>query len=226
MAPMRRLTICSAVLALGLCAGAPALATDWNGVNWRGLTLEMQTYLCGRDAAPQWCPEWRKWSYERIGTAPNYAAELEEIRRKAAPPKPQDREKTVPDEVWKAVVAKVAAIAPDADDLATIEKRAKDDSDAGAYEILAYIYARGFGVANDLEKAYEYYGQAFIRGANHVKPNLDNLWKQLDADAQARMRQMFEKAAGFATAGAAKPAPAPASKTAPAAKPRTARAAR
>jgi len=37
------------------------------------------------------------------------------------------------------VAAKVAAIAPDAADLETINKRAKDDCDAGAYEVLAYI---------------------------------------------------------------------------------------
>ena len=123
------------------------------------------------------------------------------------------------------MVAKVAEIAPNADDLETIQKRAKDDGDASAYEVLAYIYARGFGVPNDIEKSYEYYGQAFIRGAVHVKPNLDNLWKQLEPEAQGRMRQMFEKAAMFATGGAAKTAPGSATSAAPGSAPSAAPAA-
>jgi len=74
MAPMHRLTLSSAVVALTAWVGTTAFTAGWNNVNWRGLTLEVQTYLCGRDAAPQWSPEWRKWSYDRVGRAPDYAA--------------------------------------------------------------------------------------------------------------------------------------------------------
>ena len=101
----------------------------------------------------------------------------------------------MPDDQWKAVVARIAGAKPTEVDLEIVRKRAFRDGDPAAFEILGYVNATGWGATADYEKAYEYYGMAFLAGATHAKENMDRLWTQLSEDARSRLTAKFEKSA-------------------------------
>jgi len=80
-------------------------------------------------------------------------------------------------------------------DLEIVKRRALDDGDPAALEILGYVYASGWGAAIDYGRAYEYYGRAYMAGATHVKTNLDGLWPVLTSAQRRRLKTLFEDAA-------------------------------
>ena len=182
-----------------------ALESDWNDVNWRAISYDMRVYLCSRETQPVWCPDWNAWAERNISKKPVYKsdrqlereraeakrrAEAERIRKLEAAKQPK---RVVPDQIWNAVVKRLATTPPSAQDFQTVTTRAFKDGDAGALELLGYFYAKGYGVEANYEKAYEYYALAFLAGATHVRENMDNLWPSLIAEARARMRTQFDK---------------------------------
>ena len=65
------------------------------------------------------------------------------------------------------------------DDVAFIARRARDANDPQAMEVLGFLYGRGLAVRRDPVEAYRWYGHALMRGATHVKENMDLLWSEV-----------------------------------------------
>ena len=184
---------------------AGALESDWNDVNWRAISYDMRVYLCSREAPPVWCPEWNAWAERNKFKLPVYKsdrqleqeridakrkAEAKRLRKLEAAKNPK---RVVSDQIWNAVVKRLATRAPSPQDYKTVTTRAFKDGDANAFELLGFFHAKGYGVETNYEKAYEYYALAFLAGATHVRENMDKLWPSLIAEAKSRMRKQFDK---------------------------------
>ena len=108
----------------------------------------MRVYLCAREAPPVWCPELRVTGSSRRST--NLIA-----NSKARQPKPRKAEaervlevakqpkRVISDQIWKAVVKRLATTVPTAQDYKTVTTRAFKDGDATALELLGYFHATG-----------------------------------------------------------------------------------
>jgi hypothetical protein len=161
--------------------------SDWEELAWSELTTARATVICLSDQPASWCGEW--WESRSIEIAKNTpAAELEESE-------PEEKPKAVPDADWEALLHRVSTRPPNPADLGTLSLRAKEDADPAAMELLGYAYAAGWGVEQDYARAYEYYGLAFVAGASHVKPNLDELWTFLEPEQRQRLKGMFPASA-------------------------------
>ncbi len=188
---------------VAIAGASRALESDWNDVNWRAISYDMRVYLCAREAPPVWCPDWIAWSKHNKDKPPNYKsdrqleseaaeaarkAESERVRKLEVAKQPK---RVISDQIWKAVVKRLATTAPTAQDYKTVTTRAFKDGDATALELLGYFHATGYGVETNYEKAYEYYALAFLAGAKHVRANMTELWPSLIREAQARMSKRF-----------------------------------
>ena len=180
-----------------------ALESDWNDVNWRAISYDMRVYLCARVAPPVWCPDWLACANLNKVKPPNYKtdrqleseaaaaarkAEAERVRRLEAAKRPK---RVISDQIWYAVVKRLAKIPPSDQDYKTVTTRAFKDGDAAAFELLGYFHATGYGVKTDDEKAYEYYALAFLADGKHVRANMNELWPSLIREVQERMRKKF-----------------------------------
>ena len=188
---MKHRALILVVVAALACVAMPAAGESrWDSVDWQSLTEEFRYALCSHERPPNWCPEWSAWISEEVGSGGALAKPekkpVEEV--KAEPTVPS---KAVPDEVWTPLVRKWAGRPPTQDEIELAEKRANEDGDPAAFEMLGYFYSAGWGPAIDLEKAYAKYASAFLAGATHVKKNLDILWPQLSTEEQARMQSAF-----------------------------------
>ncbi len=186
--------------------GSPgALESDWNDVNWRAISYDMRIYLCAREAPPQWCPEWNKWAKRNKFKLPVYKTDRQfdkeriEAARKAKAERLHKLEvaktpkRVISDQIWQAVIKRLATSPPTAQDHSTVNTRAFKDGDPAALELLGYFYATGYGVDLNYEKAYEFYALAYLAGAQHVRANMDELWTLLVREAQTRMREKFDR---------------------------------
>ena len=208
---MRRIIRRSVLLGVGIAAlfvswagAASALESDWNDVNWRGLSYDLRVYLCAREAPPGWCPEWNAWAERNKVKPPTYKSdrqlerEAAEAARKAKAERlsrlelAKQPKRNVPDQIWNAVIKRLKTTPPSAQDYQTVTTRAFKDGDPAALELLGYFHAKGYGVEINYEKAYEYYALAFVAGATHVRTNMAQLWPSLIREAQLRMREKFK----------------------------------
>jgi hypothetical protein len=191
------------VVLLVTAAEPRALESDWNDVNWRAISHDMRVYLCTREAPPVWCPDWNAWSQRNKAKPPNYKtdrqleseaaeavrkAEAERVRKLEAAKQPK---RVISDQIWKAVVKRLATTAPSVQDYKTVTTRAFKDGDASALELLGYFHATGYGVETNYENAYEYYALAFLAGAKHVRINMTELWPSLIREAKGRINKKF-----------------------------------
>ncbi len=184
---------------------AIALESDWNDVNWRAISYDMRIYLCAREAPPQWCPEWNEWAKRNKFKLPVYKTDrqVDEERIEAARRAKAERlrklevaktpKRVISDQIWQAVIKRLAIIPPTSQDYQTVNTRAFKDGDPAALELLGYFYATGYGVDLNYEKAYEFYALAHLAGAQHVRTNMDELWALLVREAQTRMREKFDR---------------------------------
>lgn len=184
-------------LTLGAHAAAGEMGptpSDWEKLVWSELTTARATLICLSDQPASWCGEWWESRDTEIAEktpeiAKNTpAAELEDSE-------PVEKPKAVPDADWEALLHRVSTRPPNPADFETLSLRAKEDADPAAMEVLGYAYAAGWGVEQDYARAYEYYGLAFVAGASHVKPNLDQLWTYLAPEQRQRLKGMFQASA-------------------------------
>lgn len=79
-------------------------------------------------------------------------------------------------------------------DIITLERRAFEDKDPTAFEMLGYSYAVGWGRQKNLAMGYQYYGLGLIQGVASARENLDNLWLFLSEDEQRFIQFRFQRA--------------------------------
>ncbi len=189
------------VLALGARASAGEngpTPSDWETFDWAELNTARANYICLSDQPASWCGEWWESRATQVAkTGPDANDETERYGPPAppAPPAINEKSKAVSDATWDAVLKRVATRPPNAADFKSISLRADEDADPAAMEVLAYAYASGWGVAQDYAIAYKYYGRAFLAGASHVKPNLDQIWTFLTPEQQQSVEGLFAAAA-------------------------------
>jgi hypothetical protein len=198
-------------LTLGLTLGAHASAgengptpSDWEKFDRTELTTARAAYICLSDQPASWCGQWWESRATQVankdaeagmdGPEPYGPPAPPGTSKAGKPPEPEEKPKTVSDADWEALLKRVATRPPNPADFKTLSLRAGEDADPAAMEILAYAYAAGWGVARDYAKAYTYYGQAFLAGASHVKPNLDQIWSFLTPEQRQRLKGSFAAA--------------------------------
>lgn len=195
-----RLLCAAAIIVPFLTLGAHASAgengptpSDWENFDWAELTTARAAYICLSEQPASWCGQW--WE-SRATQVTKKAPDAE--KEETAPARPaalDEKPKMVSDDDWNALLKRVAAAPPNPADFKTLSLRAREDADPAAMEVLAYAYAAGWGVAQDYAMAYKYYGRAFLAGASHVKPNLDQIWAYLTPEQQQRLKGSFADAA-------------------------------
>ena len=167
--------------------------SDWESFDWAELTTARATYICLSDQPASWCGQW--WE-SRATQVTKKEPEATDEAGPYGPPRPPALEKNpkrVSDADWEALLQRVATAPPNPADFSTLSLRANEGADPAAMEVLGYAYAAGWGVAQDYAKAYGYYGRAFLAGASHVKPNLDQIWTVLTPAQQQRLKVSFEE---------------------------------
>lgn len=178
---------------------------------WGGLALALATLEAASAAGPAIEPPLDllepSWDSESalgdIAPASGPEAPREDAAAPAPVPEPEGPHgpppappKAVPDAAWAALLDGIEGRPPNGQELAFIERRANQDHDPVALELLGFAHARGWGAPTDYELAYEYYGRAFLAGVAWVKPNLDALWSFLDPEAQVRLKLRFDGPGG------------------------------
>ncbi len=214
----------AAIIVLFLTLGAHASAgengpmpSDWEKFDRTELTTVRAVFICLSDQPASWCSQWwesratqakkkepepesepgsgsKSASGSESASGSNSASGKKETEP-LEPPALEGKPKTVSDADWDALIQRVAAAPPNPADFKMLSLRASEDADPAAMEVLGYAYAAGWGVAKDYAEAYLYYGRAFLAGAGHVKPNLDQIWTVLTPEQQRRFRTLFVAAA-------------------------------
>lgn len=170
--------------------------SDWETFDWAELSTARATYICLSDQPASWCGQWwenRATQVTKKGSGSESESESE--KDETEPTEPDEKPKTVSDADWEALLKRVATAPPNPADFSTLSLRANEGADPAAMEVLGYAYAAGWGVAQDYAKAYGYYGRAFLAGASHVKPNLDQIWTVLTPAQRQRLKSLFVAAA-------------------------------
>ncbi len=147
-------------------AGAeePAEKSPWSHGLWRDSSPVMRAYACAHASrAPDWCQ--RKDDTEKV-----YEAPLDEVF---------GPHYSVDDARWLKMMQDPDPQGFTKNDVAFIVRRARDAQDPQAMEVLGFLYGRGLGVRRDPVEAYRWYGHALLRGATHVKENMDLLWSEI-----------------------------------------------
>ena len=204
LAGRTRLWCAAAIIVPFLMLGAQASAgengptpSDWESFDWAELTSARATYICLSDQPASWCGQW--WESRATQVTKKVSESQSEAEKKEAepygPPALDEKPKMVSDADWEALLQRVATAPPNAADFRTLSLRAGEDADPAAMEVLGYAYAEGWGVAQDYAMAYRYYGRAFLAGARHVKPNLDQIWPFLTPEQQQSLKGLFAAAA-------------------------------
>jgi len=161
-------------------------------LDWWKIDPNMVTFLCLPDRKPAWCGD------AEAGVRPPPPEPppppRERRRRGEPPPPPPPPPKSVSDDDWRGLVDEMARRGARTTELVTMERRAFEDGDADAFELLGYIYATGRGPTRDYAAAYQYYGLALVGGKAEVRTNLDQIWPFMDEAEQRFVRFRFERA--------------------------------
>ncbi len=192
----------AAIIVPFLTLGAHATAgengptpSDWEKFDWAELRTARATYICLSDQPASWCGQWWESRATRATKKEPGATDEAGPYGRRRPPALDESPKRVSDADWEALLQRVATAPPNPGDFKTLSLRAREDADPAAMEVLAYAYAAGWGVAQDYAAAYTYYGRAFLAGAGHVKPNLDQIWGFLTPEQRQRLKGSFAAAA-------------------------------
>ncbi len=164
--------------------------SDWEAFVWAELTTARAAYICLSDQPASWCGEWWESRATQISKEMSESPSVVEAGKDDTD-RDEKQPKTVSDPEWEALLKRVATRPPNRADFKTLSLRADEDADPAAMEVLGYAYAAGWGVAQDYAMAYKYYGRAFLAGAKHVKPNLDQVWTSLTPAQQQHLKGLF-----------------------------------
>lgn len=155
--------------------------SPWNDELWRSAGPEMKAYICSHAShGPSWCSH----NKESLTVYP------------APVPEMFGPNFTADDIRWLRLVAEGDPADFSPDDVAFIERRANQQGDPKAMEILGFLHATGTAIGQDPVKAYRWYGRAYMAGELQVKPNMDLLWTTIDSEhrpAVAELQALFAK---------------------------------
>lgn len=183
----------AALLAAGAASAAAQNLPLGAGLDWQKVAPDVRTFLCLPDQRPAWCGDALKAPPPSPASAP---AEPPRTRGAPASAPAGPPAKSVADTDWQALLAALGQRPPNAADIATMERRAFEDRDASAFEVLGYAFATGWGRPMNYARAYEYYGLALVAGRESVRPNLDEIWRFLDDAQRQFLKFRFERAFG------------------------------
>ncbi|MPZ12216.1 MAG: hypothetical protein GEU89_18695 [Kiloniellaceae bacterium] len=141
---------------------ADPASSPWEHPLWHNATTAMRLYVCEHARrAPSWC-----------GATP-------ELPDNAALPTPQGPPLLEEDAEWLAFLetAEPASLSPQ--QVVRVRRRATEQRDPQAMEILGYLHAEGLSVGRDYAEAYRWYGLAFLSGEKRVQPNMEVVWQLL-----------------------------------------------
>jgi len=150
---------------------------------------------CSTLLPPTWCPDWYAAMKELTDT-PEYREPADAL---AAERIRDLNELAAAARAWKQAVAHAAANKMTDQDMALIREHIAV-GDAGAMELLAWMYANGQGVPRDYTRAYEFYGRAVLAGREDLRPQLVPLWKQLNETQRNEINAIFKALAGSGSA--------------------------
>lgn len=167
--------------------------SDWESFDWAELSTARATHICLSDQPASWCGQWWENRATQVTKKESESEKDETEPTEPEPTEPDEKPKTVSDADWEALLRRVATAPPNPADFRTLSLRANEGADPAAMEVLGYAYAVGWGVAPDYAKAYGYYGRAFLAGASHVQPNLDQIWTVLTPAQRQRLKVSFEE---------------------------------
>lgn len=110
-------------------------------------------------------------------------------KKKVAPPKKTKKrlqKTTTPERTWKQVILAVQQGAPDAFDLDMIHTRAAKNN-LEAIELLAWMYANGVGIKQDLHKAWKMYVDGSRRGLKNASQNANAIYRAMSTQQRATL---------------------------------------
>jgi len=157
------------------------------GPEWPSMPVAHNVRLCSSLLPPEWCNAF--WARLRpVSESKPYQQFLEDMRREklvAAGLGPVGRYS------WTDIVQSVAQGNVTQDQLSSLRKAAQD-GDTRALELLGWMYSVGQNVKQSYEQAYRYYGEAYLLGNTAVKQNMDAIWQWLEPYKQRELQEYFD----------------------------------
>ncbi len=154
---------------------------------WQRLTFVDNMLVCSTLLSPDWCPAWRE-AMKLVTQDPAY---VDLVTAPAARRIKEEDERQARIEAWRTTLANVGLNKITPGDLDLIRRQVRDGN-ADAMEILAWMYLKGYGVARNYGRAYEYYGRAVLAGRTDLRPTLDSLWPALNEAQKNELRFLFK----------------------------------
>jgi len=169
-------------------------ASPWEHPLWHNATTVMRLYICDyARRPPSWCAD------ENKPPAP------------VALPEPQGPTLSPEDAAWQDFLKSAEPAKLSADQLAMLRRRAVEQRDPEAMEILGFLHAEGLSVPRDYVEAYRWYGLAFLAGETGVRENMDIVWQQVqqhDLEGAQLLKREFDSLAAGEVPASLAPAPA------------------
>ena len=164
-------------------------------LDWWKLDEGMLAFVCLPERAPEWCADASAGVRPALPLPPPATSAQDRRRRRSEPPPPPPPPpKSVDDETWQSLLVQLRRMPTRPIDIIMLERRAFEDKDPTAFDMLGYSYATGWGRPKNLAMGYQYYGLGLIQGLESARENLDNLWPFLSEDEQKFIQFRFQRA--------------------------------